>query len=48
MRNEALLPISKEHQYCMILCTKIAIGIQEGADLGRLKEHADWFFQKVP
>ncbi|WP_299183953.1 hemerythrin domain-containing protein [uncultured Aquimarina sp.] len=45
IRTEALLSISEEHQYSMLLCQKIREGFRKGIDLKRIKRYADWFFE---
>src|SRR5680860_1616847 len=42
-RHEALEPLSIEHHYGLLLCSKIREGLSNNIETKRIKHYTDWF-----
>ena len=43
-RNEALVQLSRDHHYGLLLCWKIREGIKRRIEPQRIKNYVDWFW----
>jgi len=43
-RNDALVPLSREHHQGLLLCGKIKTGLSKNVEPERIKRYADWFY----
>ena len=43
-RDDALVPLSREHHRGLLLCWKIKTGLSKNVEPERIKRYADWFY----
>lgn len=44
-RKKALRALSREHHFGLLLCWKIRQGMAKGADLSRIRNYVEWFWE---
>ncbi|MDT0687183.1 hemerythrin domain-containing protein [Autumnicola psychrophila] len=44
-RHKALIPLSRQHHYGLLLSWKLREGFKKNIDLERMKNYTDWFWQ---
>ncbi|MDT0645114.1 hemerythrin domain-containing protein [Zunongwangia sp. F260] len=44
-RHKALIPLSRQHHYGLLLSWKLREGFKKNIDLERIKNYTDWFWQ---
>ncbi|MBD0778403.1 hemerythrin domain-containing protein [Maribacter sp. ANRC-HE7] len=44
-RSKALMPVSRDHHYGLLLCYKLRTGFSKNIAPERMKRYTDWFFK---
>lgn len=45
-RHPALVPLSQDHHFGLLLCWKIRTGLKKGVNTERIKDYLNYFFRK--